>query len=156
MKVAGRLLLLACFVMTLPSSPRAEESDVVFERSELQIETKSGERHRFDIEVARTAQQRARGLMFREELAPDAGMLFINPGDQEIRMWMKNTLIPLDMLFVGADGRILKIVENTVPLSEDIITSGVAARAVIEVNGGTSERLGIEPGDRVRHPVFGD
>ena len=135
-------------------STRAEEP-VVFEQTELTIETAAGEAHRFAVEVAQSMAQRARGLMFRESMAADAGMLFVYPAEQQIRMWMKNTVIPLDMLFVAADGRILGIAEDTVPFSEEIIASTGPARAVIELNGGTTRRLGIRSGDRVRHPMFG-
>lgn len=135
-------------------SARAEEP-VVFERTELTIETAAGEAHRFEVEVAQSMAQRARGLMFRESMAADAGMLFVYPAEQQIRMWMKNTVIPLDMLFVAADGRIVGIAEDTVPFSEEIVASSGPARAVIELNGGTARRLGIRSGDRVRHLLFG-
>ena len=120
----------------------------------LVAETAAGDRS-FTIEIADDQSERSAGLMFRESLAPEAGMLFVYPGEQEIRMWMKNTLIPLDMLFVASDGRIVSIAENTVPLSEEVISSGAAVQGVIELAAGTAQRLGIEPGDRVRHPVFG-
>lgn len=144
---------IALVLIALAAVGRAEEP-AVFERTKLAIETASGERHPFDVEVARTITQRARGLMFRESMPPDAGMLFVYPDEQQIRMWMKNTLIPLDMVFVGGDGRILDIAENTEPLSETVIASSGPARAVIELNGGTARRLGIRSGDRVRHPLF--
>lgn len=147
--VAALVLLVAGAI-----SARAEEP-VVFERSELTIETAAGETHRFEVEVAQSMAQRARGLMFRESMAAEAGMLFVYPAEQQIRMWMKNTLIPLDMLFMAADGRIVGIAEDTVPLSEEIVASNGPARAVIELNGGTARRLGIRSGDRVRHPMFG-
>ena len=120
-----------------------------FQRAELFIDTAGGER-RFDVEVARTLAQRARGLMFRSELAADAGLLFVFETDGEVAMWMKNTIIPLDILFVAADGRITRIAANATPLSETIIASGAPVRAVLEVPAGTASRLGIKPGDRVR------
>ena len=155
MKIASRLLLLLLgLYAAAPLCAHADETPIAFEKSELTIETAAGGQHRFTVEVAESMNQRARGLMFRESLAPEAGMLFVYPGEQEIRMWMKNTLIPLDMLFVASDGRIVSIAENTVPLSEEVISSGAAVQGVIELAAGTAQRLGIEPGDRVRHPVF--
>ena len=94
--------------------------------------------------------------MFRTSLAPDAGMLFIYPQPTVATMWMKNTLIPLDMLFVDIRGRIVNIRQRAVPQSLDVISAAAPVRAVIELNGGTAARLGIEPGDKVLHPVFSD
>jgi len=123
------------------------------EMDNLVIETASGP-VQFTVELADTPDERAQGLMFRDALAPNAGMLFIYPRDQIISMWMKNTLIPLDMLFIGGDGRVLGIAERTVPLSLHSISSEGPARAVLEVNGGTAARHGIRPGDRVHHPLL--
>jgi uncharacterized membrane protein (UPF0127 family) len=148
---AGAIAL--AMVVAVAMLARAEDP-VTFERAELTIETATGEAHPFQVEVARTITQRARGLMFRESMAPDAGMLFVYPAEQQIRMWMKNTLIPLDMLFVASDGRILDIAADAVPLSETVIASPGPARAVIELNGGTARRLGIRSGDRVHHALF--
>lgn len=151
---AWRAGIVALGLIALAAGARADDPRVL-ERMTLAIETASGELHAFDVEVARTVTERARGLMFRESMPPDAGMLFVYPGEQQIRMWMKNTLIPLDMVFVDSEGRILEIAENTEPLSETVIASSGPARAVIELNGGTARRLGIRSGDRVRHPLFG-
>jgi uncharacterized protein len=126
-----------------------------FPRSELEIETASG-RHRFEVELARTPQQMAQGLMFRRHLPPDAGMLFDYGTAQDVAFWMRNTLIPLDMIFIYADGRIAGIHERAVPLSERPIRSPAPVRAVLELNGGTADRLGIEKGDRVLHSIFGE
>jgi uncharacterized membrane protein (UPF0127 family) len=126
---------------------------VTFQRDRLAIETDGG-LYYFEVEIARTPAQRAQGLMFRDRLAEDAGMLFLYPGDQVRGMWMKNTLLPLDMLFIAADGRIVGIVERAVPLSLTAISSEGPVRSVLELNGGASARLGLEPGDRVRHPAF--
>ena len=125
-----------------------------FQRDELTIESRSGA-HRFTIEVAVTPEQRGQGLMFRERLPAEAGMLFIYPTEQMISMWMKNTLIPLDMLFIADDGRIVHIAERAIPGSTATISSGQPARAVLELNGGTAARLNIAPGDRVLHETFG-
>jgi uncharacterized membrane protein (UPF0127 family) len=94
--------------------------------------------------------------MFRPAMAPDSGMLFEYPAPTVATMWMRNTLIPLDMLFVDAQGRIINIHERAVPLSLDVISAAAPVRAVIELNGGTASRLGIAPGDLVRHPFFGN
>jgi uncharacterized membrane protein (UPF0127 family) len=120
----------------------------------LEIVTKSGV-HVFSVEVARTDEERATGLMYRKELAEGRGMLFDFTPEQHVSMWMKNTYIPLDMIFIRSDGRILRIAENTEPLSEKIVSSGGLARAVLEVAGGTARKYGIAPGDRVAHPLFG-
>jgi uncharacterized membrane protein (UPF0127 family) len=114
-----------------------------------------GGRHVFRIEVAVTPEQKATGLMFRRELAPDAGMLFTYDTPQLIQMWMRNTYIPLDMVFIGANGRVLNIAERTVPESLAIVPSAGPAVGVLEVAGGTAARLRIRPGDRVIHPFFG-
>ena len=94
--------------------------------------------------------------MFRRSLAPDAGMLFDYKQPTVATMWMRNTLIPLDMLFVDGKGRIVNIHERAVPESLDVIAAAAPVRAVIELNGGTAERLGIKPGDQVVHPIFGN
>jgi len=111
--------------------------------------------HRFKVELAETPAQMTQGLMFRTSLAPDAGMLFDYKQPITATMWMRNTLIPLDMLFVDARGRIVNIHQRAVPQSLDVIAAAAPVRAVIELNGGTASRLGIEPGDRVVHPIFG-
>jgi uncharacterized protein len=112
-------------------------------------------KHRFNVELAETPVQQEQGLMFRRELAPDAGMLFDFKHPTMATMWMRNTLIPLDMLFVDAQGRIVNIHERAVPQSDDTIAAAAPVRAVIELNGGTAARLGIKPGDRVLFPIFG-
>src|ERR1700745_373144 len=126
-----------------------------FPTSELTIISATG-RHRFNVEVAQTPEQMEQGLMFRRSLAPDAGMLFDYKAPTVATMWMRNTLIPLDMLFVEAKGRIVNIRERAVPQSLDVIAALAPVRAVIELNGGTAARLGIAPGDRVEHPIFGN
>jgi uncharacterized protein len=120
----------------------------------LEIVTKSGVQV-FTVEIAKTEQERATGLMYRKELPEGQGMLFDFSPEQQVSMWMKNTFIPLDMIFVRSDGRILRIAENTEPQSEKIIPSGGLVKGVIEVAGGTAKKLGIAPGDRVGHPLFG-
>ena len=119
----------------------------------LEIVSKSGV-HVFSVELAVTDEDRGRGLMFRRELPDGTGMLFDFGRDQEVAMWMKNTLIPLDMMFISAGGRIVRIAENTEPMSTRIIPSGGPVRAVLEVIGGTAKKYGIAAGDRVAHPWF--
>jgi uncharacterized protein len=119
----------------------------------LEIVTKSGVQV-FSVELATTEQEKETGLMYRKELADGHGMLFDFSPEQEVSMWMKNTFIPLDMIFIRADGRILRIAENTEPQSTKIIPSGGLAKGVLEVIGGTAKKYGIAPGDRVGHPLF--
>jgi len=119
----------------------------------LEIASRSGV-HVFAVEMAVTDEQRSRGLMHRRSLPSGRGMLFDFKQDQVVSMWMRNTYISLDMIFIRADGTIAKIAENTEPLSERIVSSGMPVRAVLEVVAGTSRRLGIAPGDRVAHPMF--
>ena len=147
------LLLVSVLGSSFSSSLFAELQK--FPASELTVVSANGP-HRFKVEVAETPAQMEQGLMFRTSLAPDAGMLFIYPQPTVATMWMKNTLIPLDMLFVDVQGRIVNIRQRAVPQSLDVISAAAPVRAVIELNGGTAARLGIEPGDKVLHPVFND
>ena len=126
-----------------------------FPTGELTIESAGG-RHKFTVEVATTPAQLEQGLMFRRTLAPEAGMLFDFQHPSPVSMWMKNTFIPLDMLFIDAQGRIINIAERTVPGSLDPVGAAAPARAVLELNGGTASRLDIRPGDRVLFPIFGN
>ena len=126
-----------------------------FATSELTIVSSTGP-HRFTVEVAETPEQMEQGLMFRRTMAPDAGMLFDYKTPIVATMWMRNTLIPLDMLFVDTQGRIVNIHERAVPESLDVIAAAGPVRAVIELNGGTAARLGIARGDQVKHSIFGN
>ncbi|MCZ6483093.1 MAG: DUF192 domain-containing protein [Alphaproteobacteria bacterium] len=146
-------------VLAIIATPAGEASAqargfVTFETSEVVIETRDGKRHDFRVELALNQRQRAQGLMYRPKLAPGAGMLFDYGRETPIAMWMKNTIVPLDMLFIGADGVIVNIAERTVPGSLAPIPSNGPVRAVLEVNAGTTARLGIKPGDRVLHRIF--
>lgn len=123
-----------------------------FERGDVVIETSSGS-HEISVELAVSPDQRAQGLMFRQRLGADEGMLFLYPSDRIATMWMKNTMIPLDMLFIAADGRVVRIAERTVPQSTETISSEKPVRAVLELNGGTAARLGIGTGAVVRLPA---
>ncbi|MDJ1157039.1 DUF192 domain-containing protein [Chelatococcus sp. SYSU_G07232] len=120
----------------------------------LGVVTASG-RHAFSVEVMRTEAERARGLMERRHLPADRGMLFDFGSVQPVSMWMQNTYIPLDMLFIRADGTIARIAEHTEPMSTRIIPSGEPVLGVLELNAGTATRIGAKPGDRVEHPIFG-
>jgi len=119
----------------------------------LEIAGKTGV-HVFSVEIADTDAGRAKGLMFRKQLAEGRGMLFDFGQEQEVAMWMQNTYISLDMLFIRGDGRILRIAADTEPLSTRLIPSGGPIRAVLEVIAGTTRKLGIAPGDRVAFPIF--
>jgi len=141
------LMLASCAQSDAPGFSAAASEDIVI------IESKSGA-HRFTIEFADTDEKRKLGLMHRTEMAADAGMLFDFGEPQPISMWMKNTLIPLDMAFIDETGIIKNIAANTTPRSLESIRSGAPVVAVLEVNGGTLARLGVEAGDQVRHPMF--
>ena len=119
----------------------------------LEIVTKSGVQV-FSVEMATTEEEKTTGLMYRKELPDGKGMLFDFTPEQQVSMWMKNTFISLDMIFIRADGRILRIAENTEPQSTKIISSGGLAKGVLEVIAGTAKKYGIAPGDRVGHPLF--
>ena len=119
----------------------------------LEIVSRSGV-HVFSVELATNDGERERGLMFRKSLPEGQGMLFDFGAERDVAMWMKNTLIPLDMIFIRADGQIARIAENTKPMSTRIIPSGEPVLAVLEVAGGTAEKLGIAAGDRVAHAMF--
>lgn len=144
------IALLLAFV-----APSAYAQLETFPKAELTIVSSSGP-HKFTVEVATTPGQMEQGLMFRRSLAPEAGMIFDYSAPSMASMWMKNTLIPLDMLFVDARGRVINIHERAIPGSLEPISAAAPARAVIELNGGTAARLGIKPGDRVIFPMFGN
>ena len=112
--------------------------------------TSGGREHRFTVEVASTAEQQSMGLMYRNRLDPDRGMIFPFDPPRDASFWMRNTLIPLDMIFVRADGSIANIEANTVPYSEEPVTSAGPVAAVLELAGGRSAELGIKPGDKVK------
>jgi hypothetical protein len=115
----------------------------------IAIETASGS-HIFTVEWARTPAERARGLMERTDLPADHGMVFDFGREQPVSFWMRNTPLPLDMIFIHGDGTVYRIEHSTTPYSDDMIPSGGAVRYVLEVNGGTAMRIGLRPGDRVR------
>ena len=120
----------------------------------LSIVTAAGTKLKFQVEIAWSFEEKARGLMYRDALAANAGMLFVYPKELRQAMWMKNTMIPLDMLFIRRDGHISHIHERAVPQSLDMISSHGRVLAVLELRGGTVARLGIAKGDWVRHKAF--
>lgn len=148
-----RIAVLAVLLAFAALGARAELA--TFETASLTIDTAAGPQ-RFTIELAISQPQQAQGLMYRKSLASDAGMLFVFPSTQTATFWMKNTYIPLDMLFIAGDGRIADFHERAVPLSERNIVSKLPVRAVLELNGGTVARLGIKVGDVVHQKIFGN
>ena len=142
------LLLLLAATSATPAQPLAR-----FPTGELTIESAGGPR-KFQVELATTPAQLEQGLMFRQSMPPDAGMLFDFKTPSLVSMWMKNTYIPLDMLFIASDGRVVHIARETTPLSEQTITAGRPVRGVIEIAGGEAVRLGIEVGDLVTRRLF--
>lgn len=155
-RVAHRAALFAFYVAVLAlgfglAAPLSSEAQM--RRETLTLVTASGERS-IEIEVARTPDEQAKGLMFRTELADTKGMLFPYPVPRELTMWMRNTYIALDMVFILPNGIVHRIEVRTEPLSETVISSGVPAAAVLELAGGAAERLGLKAGDRVLHPHF--
>jgi uncharacterized membrane protein (UPF0127 family) len=125
-----------------------------FPQSLLAIRTRSGNVLNFKVWTADRPSRQEQGLMFVRDMDDHAGMLFVFPSDQHLSMWMKNTYLSLDMLFIDAHGRISAIVANAAPLSLDIISPPGNARAVLELKGGISRTLGIQTGDTVIHPSF--
>ena len=140
------------FLCALTFSVQAK--DPVLEQ--LTIQTAAGATIIYQIEVARTPTQMQRGLMFRDTLPEDRGMLFIYKPERRARMWMKNTILPLDMLFIDAKGEIINIARNTTPYSLDTIDSGGEVRGVLELNAGQADKHGIVIGDTVKHAVFAE
>ena len=138
-------VVLGLWVSAGPTRPAGQQT--------IEIASRSGV-HSFAVEIADNEAEREKGLMYRKELPEGRGMLFDFHREQEVSFWMQNTYIPLDMIFIRGDGQILRIAENTEPLSTRLIPSGGPVRAVLEVIGGTARRLGIAAGDRVASPIF--
>ncbi|MBI1867278.1 MAG: DUF192 domain-containing protein [Methylocystis sp.] len=146
----GKQVALACLVaFGLAAAAAAGQAGV----EPLEIITASGT-HVFRVEVARTSPQRERGLMFRRFLPADRGMLFDFQVEDKVLMWMKNTYIPLDMIFVSRKGGVVSVAQDAEPMSERVIASGAPAYAVIELNAGAARKIGVAVGDAVRHPIF--
>ena len=143
------MALIGCWALlaALPTA-RAAGQDTI------EIVTRTGV-HAFSVELATNAAERAVGLMNRKELPEGRGMLFDFHDDQPVQFWMHNTYIPLDMIFIAGDGRVVRVAENAKPMSDDLIPSGRPVRAVLEVIGGTARKFGIAAGDRVTGAFFG-
>jgi len=153
-RLARRLLLGAPFVLAAGAA-LAQDAEIKFKRSSLVVET-GARAIKFDVELALNDVERSRGLMFRDKLGPYEGMLFDFHQEAPVSFWMKNTLIPLDMVFIGGDGTVRHVHANAVPLSTEAVASQFPVRAVLEINGGSAKLLGIKPGDKVRHAIFGN
>ncbi len=146
----GLMLFLA--VLTTSFGASAEDS-LLMKMEPLTIATE-GDASMFTVEIADTEETRTRGLMFRQRLPQDRGMLFDFGQPRPVGMWMKNTYIPLDMFFIRSDGTIAYVAENTVPQSLDVVGVNEPVRAVLELAAGSSKRLGISAGDTVYHRLF--
>ncbi len=149
------------FLAALPSLARAQTSEPTAAQPELPKEklvivTRDGVHHEFNVEMALTPRQQQVGEMFRTSVPPDGGMLFVWPVARPSPMWMENTLVPLDMVFINADGTIRHIAENTVPESLATVDSGGPVLATLELAGGTTARLNIIVGDKVLQRIFGN
>ncbi|WP_428661861.1 DUF192 domain-containing protein [Reyranella sp.] len=151
----GRRFIFAAPLMFAAVAARAQPADVQFKRSSLTI-VAGGRDLRFEVDLATNDAERSRGLMFRKQLGAYEGMLFDFFQEMPVSFWMKNTLIPLDMVFIAGDGTVKHVHANAVPLSTDAIPSLYPVRAVLEINGGSAALLGIKPGDKVKHPIFGN
>lgn len=149
------LIILGALMSTAQHTPAAQPADLLkeFERAQLLIETTNSGCVLFNVYIATSSQQRSQGLMYIRSMAADEGMLFIYSQPAQISMWMKNTLIPLDMLFIDSTSRISSIHENAVPYSEAIIESKDIVAGVLELNGGAARRYGITPGNRLIFPA---
>lgn len=149
--------LTTCAALPASAQNRALEAQLGLEAKgglePLEIITSTGA-HRFSVEEARTEAQRERGLMFRRSMPEERGMLFSFASERPIAMWMKNTYLPLDMVFIGKNGKVVGLAENTEPLSEKIIPSGAPAFSVLELNAGAAAKISLKIGDIVRHPLF--
>ncbi len=152
--MAARLLRRLILLVGLAAGALSPAGPSVAQTFEpLAVVTQAGPQT-FQVEVARNDADRSQGLMYRRSLSPDRGMLFDFARVEPISMWMQNTYVSLDMLFIRPDGSIARIAEDTEPLSTRVISSGEPVLAVLEVLAGTARRLGIRPGDRVEHSLF--
>jgi uncharacterized protein len=134
---------------------RERKKEALVQDSLERVEIISGATtHVFQTEVMKTPEQRAKGLMFRQFMPDDRGMLFDFDREEPVTMWMRNTYIPLDMVFIRANGAIHRIHERAQPLDETTISAGAPVRFVLEINGGVAAKLGLKAGDKVRHPLI--
>ena len=144
-------LAVSCLALGVTAGAGTARAESGLEK--LEIDTASGA-HVFQVEVMRSDAEREKGLMFRRFLPKERGMLFDFRVEQPVLMWMKNTYIPLDMVFMSRDGHVVGIARNAEPLSETIIPSGAPAAGVLELNGGEAAAIGLKVGDTVHHPIF--
>jgi len=150
------VLIIVVGIASLASESIAQVGDAqTLPLGPLYVQTTSG-RHDFKVELAVTPQQRAIGLMYRTHMGADRGMLFANGVERETGFWMKNTYIPLDIIFIHRDGRIANIAADTIPLSLESVRSAGPVFAILELNAGTSALIGLKPGDMVHHQLFGN
>lgn len=157
MKLAASFIISLIIIVSLALSlgwlDRFSSSSSAFE-THISIETRAGNRHHFDVELALTPEQLRQGLMWRDYLAPSSGMLFLFAQAVEREFWMKNTKIPLDIIFIRENGTIARIYQNAVPFDERKIPSLEPVSAVLEINGGLSKQLNIQKGDQIHHSFF--
>ncbi|HET6609110.1 MAG TPA: DUF192 domain-containing protein [Rhodopila sp.] len=150
--LAASLLTVGAYAQS--SDPKGPQPELPKEK--LVIVSHDGKEHVFNVEMATTTDQQTVGEMFRKSIPEDGGMLFDWGRPQPTEMWMKNTLVPLDMIFINNNGTIRSIAENTVPHSLAVIDAGGPVRATLEVNAGTTAKLGIQVGDTVKQRIFGN
>ena len=154
--LSGALLVALMMMPDLAAAQDTSKAQAELPKEKLTIITKDGARHDFQVEMALRDTQQTVGLMFRTSIPADGGMLFDWGKPRDSTMWMRNTVSPLDMLFINADGTIRRVVENTVPESLAIIESRGPVRATLEVAAGTARRFGIHAGDKVEQRIFND
>lgn len=147
--IRAALIVFLAAVMSIAFAPVAE----AFRKDKLTVKTATGE-HVIEIEVAETSEQKSLGLMYRQKVPPNTGMLFPYDRPQELTMWMRNTYVSLDMIFIRADGSVHRIEYGTEPLSERVIGSGGPVTAVLELAAGEAKRLALRPGDQVIYRTF--
>jgi uncharacterized membrane protein (UPF0127 family) len=152
--IISATFLAALLVFVGVQTYRQQATGMLFPKSHVEILRADGTNAAFKMEIATTPEQQEHGLMFRKHLKPDAGMLFLWPHAQHVSMWMKDTLIPLDMLFLADDGKIIKIAANAVPEDLTPLSSDTDARAVIEIGGGEAAKQNIKVDDKVLYAAF--
>lgn len=150
-----RPLVAVLFAFVLLGACSQGQSSSALPTAKIVIDTKNGPTA-FQVEIAADDASRRKGLMFRTELAPDAGMLFDFQQAKYVGFWMKDTPLSLDMLFIRADGTVSTIASDTIPYSEDVVPSSEPVQAVLEIRGGRAGALGIKPGDKVHAAIFGN
>ena len=155
------IAVLAMVVVVHPSRHAYAEESFPVERNfggdfsrNILLKTEDGRRYNFDVELALTPKEQQKGLMFREEMPEMHGMLFVFGSEFTRSFWMKNTLIPLDIIFIERDGRIQHVHSMAKPLDESAVSSGAPSYAVLEINGGLANKLDIKPGDYIYHEAF--